>query len=73
MTGTRSGRIAAAHNARTARPSPRDHRRYLVAHLPRAGAFRNRNACEFAEWADAIGTAETFAAWQAEHPGEAPL
>jgi hypothetical protein len=71
VTGTRTARIAAAYAARADRPSPRDHRRYLAGRLPRAGTFRRPAAQELAEWADALRSAETFAAWQAEHPGEA--
>jgi hypothetical protein len=71
VTGTRSARLAAAYDARADRPSPRDHRRYLAAHLPRQAAFRNRRARELAAWADALTSEQAFEAWQAEHPGEA--
>jgi hypothetical protein len=65
--------MMAARTARDDRPSPRDWRRYWAAVLPRAGTFRHPAAQELAEWADALRTAETFAAWQAAHPGKAPL
>ena len=56
------------------RPSPRDPRRIWGALMPRAETFTNARARELAEWADAVGHEDTFAAWVDAHPnaGAAP-
>ena len=65
---------ARPQEARDDRPSPRDWRRTLVRIMPRAETFANARARELAEWADAVGHEDTFAAWVDAHPnaGAAP-
>jgi hypothetical protein len=60
-------------SARDKRPDARDPRRVWAQLLPRPQVFRHRRARDLAEGAETILFMETFAAWQAAHPGETPL